>query len=107
MSHYNPVQKPEPYLKQWKFQRTKAAIDKEWEKREKLLACQVTNVKSKKEVIEKAQKEGRTVHSATLMDLCHLQNSKLQQKFRKCQGRVVLRGDVAKDDSGSYAVFTE
>ena len=28
-------------------------------------------------------------------------------KFEKFQGRVVLRGDIAKDDSGSYAVFTE
>ena len=25
----------------------------------------------------------------------------------KKQGRVVLRGDIVKDDSGSYAVFTE
>ena len=55
----------------------------------------------------KAQKEGRTVHFATLMDLCHLQNSQLQQKFRKCQGRAVLRGDVVKQDSCSYAVSTE
>ena len=27
-----------------------------------------------------------------------------RQKYR---GRVVLRGDIVKDDSGSYAVFTE
>ena len=29
------------------------------------------------------------------------------RKHRKYNGRVVLRGDVVKDDSGSYAVFTE
>ena len=34
-------------------------------------------------------------------------NSELEPKFQKYNGRVVLRGDVVKDDSGSYAVFTE
>ena len=33
--------------------------------------------------------------------------AKLEPKFQKCKGRVVLRGDIVKDDSGSYAVFTE
>ena len=27
--------------------------------------------------------------------------------FKKYKGRVVLRGDIVKDDAGSYAVFTE
>ena len=31
----------------------------------------------------------------------------LEAKHQKYKGRVVLRGDVVKDDSGSYAVFTE
>ena len=30
-----------------------------------------------------------------------------RQSTRKYKGRVVLRGDIVKDDSGSYAVFTE
>ena len=60
---------------------------------------------SKKEVIEKAHKEGSTVHFATLMDYRHLKNSELEQKFQKYNGRVVLPGDVVKDDPGSYAVF--
>ena len=30
-----------------------------------------------------------------------------RQKHQKNKGRVVLRGDILKDDSGSYAVFTE
>ena len=29
------------------------------------------------------------------------------EKHQKYKGRVVLRGDIVKDDSGSYAVFTE
>ena len=30
-----------------------------------------------------------------------------EAKHQKHKGRVVLRGDIIKDDSGSYAVFTE
>ena len=41
------------------------------------------------------------------MDLCHLKNSELEPQFHKYKGRVVLRGDIVKDDSGAYAVFTE
>ena len=29
-----------------------------------------------------------------------------RQKHQKYKGRVVLRGDIVKDDSGSYAAFT-
>ena len=41
------------------------------------------------------------------MDLCHLKNSELRPQYQKYKGRVVLRGDIVKDDSGSYAVFNE
>ena len=41
------------------------------------------------------------------MDICHLKNAELETKAPKNQGRVVLRGDIVKDNSGSYAVFTE
>ena len=41
------------------------------------------------------------------MDLCHLQNSELEPQFQKYKGRVVFRGVIVKDDSGSFAVFTE
>ena len=41
------------------------------------------------------------------MDICHLKNAELEAKHQKYNGRVVLRGDIVKDDSGSYAVFTE
>ena len=41
------------------------------------------------------------------MDICHLKNAELEAKHQKYKGRVVLRGDVVKEDSGSYAVFTE
>ena len=51
--------------------------------------------------------KGAKVHFASLMDICHLKNAELEAKHRKYKVRVVLRGDVVKDDSGSYAVFTE
>ena len=41
------------------------------------------------------------------MDICQLKNAELETKHQKFKGRVVLRGDIVKDDSGSYAVFTE
>ena len=58
-------------------------------------------------MINEARKKGRKVHFASLMDLCHLKNAELEAKHQKYNGRVVLRGDIVKDDSGSYAVFTE
>ena len=74
---------------------------------EKMLARQLTKVRNKNEVIAEARNEGRKVHFASLMDLCHLKNSELEPQFQKYKGRVLLRGDIVKDDSGSYAVFTE
>ena len=62
---------------------------------------------SKKEVIQEAQREERTVHFAALMDICHLKNSELGPQFQKYKGRAVLRGHKVKDDTDSYVVFTE
>ena len=67
----------------------------------------LTKVRSKKEVIGEARTKGATVHFASLMDICHLRNAELEAKHQTYKGRVVLRGDIVKDDSGSYAVFTE
>ena len=73
----------------------------------KIPAWDLTKVKSKKEVIDEARMKGAKVHFASLMDICHLKNAELEAKHQKYKGRVVLRGDIVKDDSGSYAVFTE
>ena len=70
-------------------------------------AWNLTKVRSKKEVIDEARTSGAKVHFASLIDICHLKNAELEAKHQKDKGRVVLRGDVVKDDSGSYAVFTE
>ena len=47
---------------------------------------------------KEARNEGKTVHFASLMDLCYLKNSKLELQFQKYKGRVVLRGDTVEDD---------
>ena len=57
--------------------------------------------------MNEARTTGRKFHFASLMDLCHLKNSELKSQYQKYKGRVVLRGDIVKDDSGSYAVFIE
>ena len=80
---------------------------KECEKLETIPAWQLTKIKNKNEVIDEARNKGRKVHFGSLMDLCHLKNSELELRYQKYQGRVVLRGDIVKDDSGAYAVFTE
>ena len=74
---------------------------------EKIAAWNLTKVKSKKKVIDEARTSGATVHFASLMDISHLKNAELEAKHQKYKGRVVLRGDIVKDNSGSYAVFTE
>ena len=107
LQHYNLVHKFIPMPQAMKIPAAKAAVDKEWEKLEKISAWNLTKVKSKKEVIDEARTSGATVHFASLMDICHLKNAELEAKHQKYKGRVVLRGDIVKDDSGSYAVFTE
>ena len=107
LQHYNLVHNFIPMPQAMKIPAAKAAVDKEWEKLEKISAWNLTKVKSKKKVIDEARTAGATVHLASLMDICHLKNADLEAKHQKYKGRVVLRGDIVKDDSGSHAVFTE
>ena len=65
------------------------------------------NKEAKKDVTLAAQKAQRTVHFATLTDICHLENAELEPTYQQYEGRVVLRGDCAKDDPGSHAAFSE
>ena len=64
-------------------------------------------IKSKHEVLFEAQRDKKKVHFASLMDICHFKNSEFEPICQKYKGRVVLRGDIVKDDSGAFAVFTE
>ena len=105
--HYNLVHKFIPVPQAMKIPAAKAAVDKEWQKLEKISAWNLTKVKSKKQVIDEARMSGATVHFSSLMDIYHLKNVELEAKHQKYKGRVVFRGEIVKDDSGSYAVFTE
>ena len=107
LQHYNLVHKFIPVPQAMKIPAAKAAVDQKWEKLEKNSAWNLTKVRSKKEVIDEARTAGATVHFASLMDICCLKSAELETKHQKYKGRVVLRGDIVKDDSGSYAVFTE
>ena len=107
LHYYNLVHKFIPMPQAIKIPAAKAAADKEWENLEKISAWNLTKVRSKKDVIDEARTTGAKVHFASLMDICHLKNAELEAKHQKYKGRVVLRGDIVKDDSGSYAVFTE
>ena len=107
LNHYNLVHKFVPVPQAMKIQMQKQQLIKNWKNLKKIPAWQLTKVGNKREVIAEARNEGRKVHFAALMDICHLKNSELEQKFQKYKGRVMLRGDIVKDDLGSCAVFTE
>ena len=66
-----------------------------------------TEQKSETNLTWLMKQEKEEKYFAPLMDLCHLKNAELVTKHQKIRGRVVLRDDIVKDDSGSYAVFTE
>ena len=80
--------------------RSKGSSGQGMEKLEKISAWNLTKVRSKSEVIDEARTKVAKVHFASLMDICHLKNAELETKHQKYKGRVVLRGDIVKDDSG-------
>ena len=85
LQHYNLVQKFIPTPQAMKIPAAKAAADKEWEKLEKISAWNLTNVRNKSEVIDKARTSGAKVHFASLLDICHLKNAELEAKHQKIQ----------------------
>ena len=107
LQHYGLVHKFTPVPQAMQIPAAKAAVDEEWEKLEKIPAWDLTKARSKEEAIDEARTKGAKVHFASLMDICHWKNAELEAKHQKYKGRVALRGDFVKDDSGSYAVFTE
>ena len=78
----------------------KTAVDKEWKKLETIPGWQLEKVKS-----AKRQKESPLCYTDGHMS-SHERGvrTKITKKYK---GRVVLRGDIVKDDSGAYPVFTE
>ena len=58
-------------------------------------------------VVLKAQRNKNKVHFGIIDGRLSPQDRGGRTKICKYEGRVVLRGDIVKDDSGAYAVFTE
>ena len=83
------------------------ALDKEWNKlQNELKAWDLGTVAERDDVIKRCKQRGKTAHFGTLMTLCHEKHSELNRppEQREYKGRVVLRGDTVRDDTGYYAV---
>ena len=85
LQHYKLVHKFIPMPHAMKIPAAKAAVDKEWEKLEKIPSWDLTKVRSKSEVIDEARTKGAKVHFASLMDICHLKNADIGDKASKIQ----------------------
>ena len=91
------------WLKRWKFRMRRQQWTREWKKLETSPAWQLDKVRSKKEERDKKQ-----VHFATFDGHLSPQKCGVTAKISEVRKeRVVLRGDIVKDDSGACAVFTE
>ena len=85
LQHYNLVHKFIPMPQAMKIPAANTAVDKEWEKLEKISAWNFTKVRTKSEVIDEVRTKGAKVHFASLMDICHLKNTELETKAPKIQ----------------------
>ena len=82
LQHYNMVHKFIPMPQAMKIAAAKAAVVKEWEKLEKILAWDKRRVRNISEVIDEARTKGMKVHFASMMDICHLKNAELGTKHQ-------------------------
>ena len=105
--HHNLAHKPTPMPQAMEIPDAKAAVDKEWKKLQSSSpAWQVDKMRSKKEVILEAQEEKNS-------PLCsvdgHLSSkkTKLEQKYPKYEGQVVLQNNFVKNDSHDFVLFSQ
>ena len=84
LQQYNLLHKFIPMPQAMKIPAAKAAVDKEWEKLEKISAWNLTKVKSKKEVIDEAS-AGATVHFASLIGHMSFEKCRIGDKAPKVQ----------------------
>ena len=82
-------------------------MQKGLEKLEKIPAWNLAKVRNKSEVIDEARKKGITGQSTSLMDIFQLKNAELEHETPEIKVELYFRGNIVKDDSDSYAVFTE
>ena len=105
--HYSLVHKSFPMPQAMKNSCSKGSSEQGMGKIGENFSMEPDESQKQKKVIDEARTSGAKVHFAALMDICHLKNAELETRHQKYKGRVVLRGDIVKDDSGSHAVFTE
>ena len=94
-------------LKLWKFLQHKQRWTRNGKNWRKFRRGTWQKLEVKKSWSMKQGRRASQVHCASQMDISHLKNAELEAKHQKYKGRVVLRGDIVKDDAGSYALFTE
>ena len=85
MTHYKLVHKFNPMPRAMKSPAAKGVVDMEWKKLETILAWDLENVKSKKEVILEARRDNKKVHFATLMGHMSPQKCGVRTKIAEVQ----------------------
>ena len=88
LQHCNLVHNFIPMPQAMKIPAAKAAVDKEWEKLEKISAWDLTSLKSKKKVIDEARTSGATVHFCIING--HLSSEKLNWRQNTRNTKVEL-----------------
>ena len=59
------------------------------------------------EVVRKAKETGESVHLGHLMSICSIKFAELAKELQVYKGRIVYRGDNARDEYGTAAVYQE
>ena len=70
-------------------------------------AWDLGSVREKDDVRAEAKKSGVSVHFGQLMTIASIKFYELAQHLQKMKGRIVYRGDCAKDEHGVAAVYQE
>ena len=83
------------------------AIREEADGLEKAGTWDLESVREHQEVKDEARKSGVSVHFGQLMTIASIKFYELAQHLQKMKGRIVYRGDCAKDEHGSAAVYQE
>jgi hypothetical protein len=65
------------------------------------------SVREKEDVRAEAKRTGVSVHFGQLMTIASIKLYELAQHLQKMKGRIVYRGDCAKDEHGAAAVYQE
>ena len=86
-----------------------AAMDKEWNKLEKQVAWDKTQVREWRDVCAEAKAKHKMVHVGRVFGILVEKGSELPANHpeRKFKGRVVFQGNNVRDQTGDWALFEE